>query len=60
MKTNAAFIWAEGAVEFDSETAVYAEIALVILPGDAENKLSFRLNNSLEYICFNIFGVLFK
>src|SRR5690554_6074175 len=43
MKTQASFVGAQGAVEFNPEAAVDMHMVLIICPGDTENNLPLRL-----------------
>jgi hypothetical protein len=58
MKSDAAFVWPQSAIELDAEAAVNLEFALVILPGDAEDYLSFWFDKAVEDFGLDIFRML--
>src|SRR5690554_216916 len=57
MKTQTAFIGAKSTVEADSKTAIDLYLAVIVLPGDTENNLSFWFANTLDNFLFGIFWV---
>ncbi len=56
MKTDAAFVGANGGVELDAETAVDLDFAVVIDPRYAEDDLSFGLDDPLKDAGFDEVG----
>jgi len=48
VETDAALVGTEGAAELDAKTPVDAEIAFVVLPGNAEDDLPFRLDQAID------------
>ncbi len=57
MKTQPAFVWADGTVEFNTHAAVHLNPALVIGPGHTENKYPFRFHQPFENAVFFILRV---
>jgi hypothetical protein len=51
MEAQSAFVRADGAVEFKTETAVDLNIAFIILPRNAENDLAFGLDDAMKNPC---------
>lgn len=58
MKSKTALVWAEGRVELHTVSPVDAELALVVLPGNAE--LNNSLGNGGNLQSGAVFGVLFE
>lgn len=56
METDAAFVGTNGGVELDTEAAVDLDFAVVIDPRDAEDDLSFGLDDALEDAGFDEVG----
>ncbi|MFA7368130.1 MAG: hypothetical protein WC334_00650 [Kiritimatiellales bacterium] len=51
MEAQSAFIRADGAVEFEAETAVDLNLTFIILPRHAENDLAFRFDEAVQDLC---------
>jgi hypothetical protein len=60
VEADAALIRPEGAIELDSKATVYLEIAPIVLPGHAEDDLSFWLNKTLQDFGLDIFRMLIE
>src|SRR4051794_17399926 len=60
MKAEPAFVRPDRTVHLDPESAVDVELALVVLPWDAEHDDALRLNDALDYLGLLIFGVLIE
>ena len=58
MKTQTAFVGADRAVHLDAEPAVHVQLALIVLPGDAEHDHALRLDDPLEDLRLPIFRML--
>ena len=48
MKAQAALVRSDGAVQLDAEAAVDLDLALVVLPGNAEDELPLRFDDPLQ------------
>ena len=51
MKSDTALVRTDRRVELDTEASVYLNLAIVVYPRNAEDDLSLRLNDSVEYAC---------
>jgi hypothetical protein len=58
VKTEAALVGTQCAVELDPEAAVDMNIAFIILPGYPEDDLTLRLADPLDDLALQILGVL--
>jgi hypothetical protein len=47
VKTESAFIWTDGAVHLDAETAIDMDFTFVVHPRNPEHDHAFRLDDSL-------------
>src|SRR5947208_10874178 len=57
MKSEPAFVRPDRAVHLDAEPAVDVDLALVVLPRDAEHDHAFRFNDSLEDFRFPVMRI---
>ncbi len=57
MKSQPAFVRADGTVHLDSKSAVHVDIPLIVLPGDTKHNYALRFDDPLENFRFAIFGV---
>ena len=60
MKTQAAFVGPDRAVHLNAEPAVHMQLALVVLPGDAEHDDALRLDDPLDDLRLPIFRMLIE
>ena len=60
MKTQAAFVWPNSAVELNAEATVNLYFTCVVNPGYSEDDLSFGLNDSFHNAELDIFGMFVK
>ena len=51
VESDTALVRTDRGVELDTETSVYLYLAVVVYPRNAEDDLSLRLNDSVEYAC---------
>src|SRR5690606_5748941 len=58
VKAHTALVGAESTVELDAKAPVDMDLALVVLPGDAKDDLSFGFTNALDNLLVGKFGVL--
>ena len=60
METQAAFVGTDRAVHLNAEPAVYVQLALIVLPGDAEDDHALRLDDPLDDLRFAILRMLIQ
>src|SRR5699024_6529038 len=60
MKTQSAFVGADGAVHLDTVTAVHMNLTVVIHPRHAEHDHTLRFDESLNDTRLEVFGMLLQ
>ena len=60
VESDTALVRTDSGVELDTEASVYLNLAVVVYPRNAEDDLSLRLNDPVEYACFYEVGSLFS
>jgi hypothetical protein len=58
VEAEAALVGPDRTVEFDAEAAVHLDVALVVLPRDAEHELTFRFHEAFQDPAVLVFLVL--
>ena len=60
MESQAAFVWAERAVESKPESTIDLDVVLIVVPWDPEHDLSFGFYDSIQYLCFDVLRMLLQ
>lgn len=57
MKSQAALVWADGAVHLDAKAAVDSYFTLVVYPGHSKNDRSLRLDHAFQNTMPDVLGM---